>query len=150
MRVVVQRVSRASVTTEAHFEAIEQGYLLLVGIGEDTSEEDLPVMAKKLAAARLFEDNAGKMNLSIRDVAGSILSISQFTLYADVKKGNRPSFTQARQPDEAAKMYEAFNDFLRQEGLVVKTGVFGADMTVELVNDGPVTIVYDSLDGRIQ
>ncbi|GGB04188.1 D-tyrosyl-tRNA(Tyr) deacylase [Macrococcus hajekii] len=150
MRVVVQRVSRASVTTDQRCESIEQGFMLLVGIGEETTEADLKVMAKKISAARLFEDAEGKMNLAIKDIEGSILSISQFTLYGDVRKGNRPSFTTAKEPKQAAAMYEQFNTLLREEGITVKTGVFGADMAVELVNDGPVTLVYDSREGKIQ
>ncbi|ULG73519.1 D-aminoacyl-tRNA deacylase [Macrococcus brunensis] len=150
MKVVLQRVSRASVKTDEHFEAIEQGFLLLVGIGEETVEADLTAMAKKISSARLFEDEDGKMNRSIQDVEGSILSISQFTLYADVRKGNRPSFTKARNPAEASKMYDRFNELLRHENLTVKTGMFGADMAIELINDGPVTIIYESQDGKIQ
>jgi len=150
MKVVLQRVSRASVTTDEHFEKIEQGFLLLVGIGEETVEADLTAMAKKISSARLFEDKDGKMNRSIQDVGGSVLSISQFTLYADVRKGNRPSFTKAKNQAEASDMYDQFNELLRQENLMVKTGSFGADMAVELINDGPVTIIYESLGGKIQ
>ena len=150
MRVVVQRVKEASVTAEDYYESIQKGLVLLVGIYEYTTQQDIHAMAKKLVAARIFEDDQQKMNLSIKDVGGSILSISQFTLCADVKKGNRPSFTSAMQPQKANQLYEMFNDALINEGLVVKPGVFGADMDIQIINDGPVTIIYDSNEGRIQ
>lgn len=150
MKVVLQRVAHASVKTEQIMNCIDQGYLLLVGIGEETIDEDLAVVAKKIANARLFEDEAGKMNLSIKEVNGSILSISQFTLYADVKKGNRPGFSGAMHPDSAEQMYQSFNQLLVQEGIEVLPGEFGADMAVELLNDGPVTVIYESRQGKIQ
>lgn len=150
MKVVLQRVTNAKVTTDHIDNQIGKGYLLLVGIGSETTEEDLTVVAKKIAGARLFEDEAGKMNRSIKDVEGSILSISQFTLYADVKKGNRPGFSGAMPPERAEEMYQAFNQLLREENIEVLPGEFGADMAVELLNDGPVTIVYESKQGKIQ
>lgn len=150
MRVVVQRVKEASVTAEQYYESIQKGLLLLVGIYEHTTEKDIITMAKKLVSARIFEDDQQKMNLSIKDVDGCILSISQFTLCANVKKGNRPSFTSAMHPQKANQLYEMFNDALKNEGLIVKPGLFGADMDIQLINDGPVTIIYESNEGRIQ
>ncbi|WP_414053543.1 D-aminoacyl-tRNA deacylase [Macrococcus equi] len=150
MRVVLQKVKQASVTAENYFQSIDQGYCLLVGIGEQTTDEDLKVMAKKIANTRVFEDEDGKMNLSIKDVGGKILSISQFTLYANVKKGNRPSFTDAMHPDTANKMYETFNEYLSSYDIDVLPGVFGASMDIALINDGPVTIIFESNEGKIQ
>ncbi|MCE4956204.1 D-aminoacyl-tRNA deacylase [Macrococcoides caseolyticum] len=150
MRVVLQKVKKASVTAGEYYQSIEMGYCLLVGIGANTTDEDLKVVAKKIANTRIFEDDNGKMNLSIHDVGGQILSISQFTLLANVKKGNRPSFTNAKSPEIAQQMYEKFNDYLRDEGLIVHPGVFGAMMAIELVNDGPVTIIFESAEGKIQ
>ncbi|MBP2623558.1 D-aminoacyl-tRNA deacylase [Streptococcus oricebi] len=144
MKVVIQRVKRASVTIEGQVQAaIEQGLLLLVGFGPDDELEDLLYTSRKIRDMRIFEDSAGKMNLSIRDIQGQILSVSQFTLYANSKKGNRPAFIGAAAPDVARILYEDFNRLLAQD-LPVQTGVFGADMKVELVNDGPVTILLDS------
>lgn len=150
MRVVLQKVKQASVTAGDYFQSIDQGYCLLVGIGENTSEDDLYAVAKKIANTRIFEDEHGKMNLSINDVGGKILSISQFTLYANVKKGNRPSFTDAKSPDVAKEMYEKFNDVLRGHQLEVIPGVFGEMMDIALINDGPVTIIFESVEGKIQ
>ncbi|WP_414046203.1 D-aminoacyl-tRNA deacylase [Macrococcus equi] len=150
MRVVLQKVKQASVTAENYFQSIDQGYCLLVGIGGQTTDEDLKVMAKKIANTRVFEDEDGKMNLSIKDVGGKILSISQFTLYANVKKGNRPSFTDAMHPDTANKMYETFNEYLSSYDIDVLPGVFGASMDIALINDGPVTIIFESNEGKIQ
>lgn len=145
MRVLIQRVKHASVTIDgALYSEIQQGYVLLVGITTDDTKEISEKLAKKVAQLRIFEDEAGKMNLDIQQVGGSILSISQFTLYADTKKGNRPGFSGAARPEQANPLYEMFNEQLRTHGLHVKTGVFGADMKVELCNDGPVTIMLDS------
>lgn len=146
MKVVLQRSREASVTVDGQVTgAIDKGYVLLVGITAEDTEEDIAYAARKIAEMRLFEDAEGKMNLSIDDVGGSILSVSQFTLYADTKKGRRPSFTKAAHPDQAKPMWESFNDVLRNEyGLVVETGIFGAMMDVQLINDGPVTIVLDT------
>ncbi len=150
MKVVLQRVKRASVKSADIYNEIGNGLLLLVGIGENTVEADLAVMAKKIAHARLFEDADEKMKLSIKETAGEILSISQFTLYADVKKGNRPSFTRAMKPDMARTYYETFNRLLESEGIAVKAGDFGAMMAIELINDGPVTVIYEAAEGKIQ
>lgn len=146
MKVVLQRVKSASVSIEdVVVGAINQGYLLLVGVGPDDKIEDVQYLARKISGMRIFSDEDGKMNLSIHQVNGSILSISQFTLFADTKKGNRPSYTSAANPELAKSLYEELNTLLRDEyGIVVETGVFGADMQVSLVNDGPVTILLDT------
>ena len=145
MRVVLQRVSSASVTVDdQELGAIAQGYMLLVAIQDADTEAELDYLVRKITGLRVFEDEAGKMNLSIQDVGGSILSISQFTLYADTRRGNRPSFTDAGAPAYAEKMYDQFNTKLAATGLNVATGEFGADMKVSLVNDGPVTIIFDT------
>lgn len=123
---------------------IEQGYLLLVGIQDEDDEDIVRRMAEKISKLRIFEDQAGKMNLSLSQIGGSILSISQFTLFADCHKGNRPSFDRAGKPEHARKMYEFFNEVLREQGHHVEEGIFAADMKVSLCNDGPVTIVLDS------
>lgn len=145
MRVVLQRVKHASVTIEGEIHGkIEQGLLLLVGIEDADDDETLKKMAKKCIELRIFEDAEGKMNLGLKDVKGNILSISQFTLYADCKKGRRPSFTRAGKPAFATMMYDRFNQYLRSYDIIVEEGIFGADMKVELLNDGPVTILLDS------
>lgn len=145
MRVVLQRVSSASVTVDdQELGAIAQGYMLLVAIQDADTEAELDYLVRKITGLRIFEDEAGKLNLSIQDVGGSILSISQFTLYADTRRGNRPSFTDAGAPAYAEKMYDQFNTKLAATGLTVATGEFGADMKVSLVNDGPVTIIFDT------
>ena len=146
MRIVLQRVKSASVAIEGSVVGeINQGFLLLVGVGPDDTRDDASYLARKIAGMRIFSDENGKMNLSIDQVGGKILSVSQFTLFADTKKGNRPSFTGADGPEAANKLYEEFNEILRTEyGLIVETGEFGADMQVSLVNDGPVTILLDT------
>ena len=145
MRVILQRAKNASVTVDGQITgAIEKGYVLLVGITHDDTIEDLQYCVKKVTELRLWEDEEGKMNHSIEEVGGAILSVSQFTLFADTKKGRRPSFTNAARPDLADPLWQQFNDLLRERGLVVETGVFGAMMDVALVNDGPVTIILDS------
>lgn len=145
MRVVLQRSKKASVTVDGDITgAISSGYVLLAGITHEDTEKDADYLAGKIAQLRLFEDEEGKMNRSILDNGGEILSISQFTLYGDVKKGRRPSFTSAARPETAEPLWQAFNDALRHQGLVVETGVFGAMMDVQLVNDGPVTILVES------
>jgi D-tyrosyl-tRNA(Tyr) deacylase len=123
---------------------IEQGFLLLVGIQDADDEATVRKMAEKISRLRVFEDEAGKMNLSLAQVGGAVLSISQFTLYADCHKGNRPSFDKAGKPDHARKMYAYFNDVMRELGHHVEEGIFAADMKVSLCNDGPVTIIMDS------
>ena len=146
MRIVLQRVKSASVSIEGTVVGeIVQGFLLLVGVGPDDTRDDASYLARKIAGMRIFSDENGKMNLSIDQIGGKILSVSQFTLFADTKKGNRPSFTGAASPEAANKLYEEFNETLRTEyGLIVETGEFGADMQVSLVNDGPVTILLDT------
>ena len=146
MRVVVQRCSRAEVRIDGNSVGkIGQGFMLLVGITETDTTAEADLLAKKIAQLRVFEDKAGKMNLAIRDVGGAILSISQFTLYADCRKGNRPSFIRAARPEQASPLYDYFNETLRTTyGLTVETGRFGADMKVDFINDGPVTILLDT------
>ena len=144
MKIVMQRVSQASVTIDGKIAgAIQQGLLLLVGICPEDGQEDIDYAVRKISQMRIFSDDADKMNLSVQDVGGQILSISQFTLYADTKKGNRPTFTGAAKPDLATQLYDQFNQQLAQI-VPVQTGEFGADMKVSLVNDGPVTIVLDT------
>lgn len=144
MKVVIQRVKEAQVTIDDVLVGdISQGLLLLVGVGPDDEQEDLDYAVRKITNMRIFSDDMGKMNLSIQDIKGSILSVSQFTLFAETKKGNRPAFTGAAKPDKAEKMYLDFNEALAQF-VPVETGVFGADMQVSLVNDGPVTIILDT------
>lgn len=145
MRVVLQRVSHASVTVEEKvIGKIHRGFLLLVGVTHDDAMEDMEYLVRKIVQMRIFEDEEGKLNRSIQDIGGEILSVSQFTLYADTKKGNRPSFSKAAPGDVAIEMFEQFNGLLRDSGIPVETGQFGADMKVELLNDGPVTILLDS------
>lgn len=140
MRAVIQRVSQAAVSiNEREVGRIDHGLLILLGVHDTDTQTDVDYLIKKIAQMRIFEDEQGKMNLSIEDVKGALLSISQFTLFADTKKGNRPSFIAAARPETAIPLYEAFNDGLRQRGITVETGEFGADMAVSLVNDGPVT-----------
>ena len=145
MRIVLQRVDHASVTVdEKVIGKIQRGFLLLVGVTHDDAIEDMEYLVRKIVQMRIFEDEEGKLNRSIQDIGGEILSVSQFTLYADTKKGNRPSFSKAAPGDVALEMFEQFNGLLRDTGIPVETGQFGADMKVELLNDGPVTILLDS------
>lgn len=145
MRVVLQRSKEASVTVDGKITGkIDQGYVLLVGITHGDTKDDADYIAKKIAKMRIWEDDQGKMNHSIKEHGGSILSVSQFTLYADVRKGNRPSFTDAARPEEAIGLWEYFNSTLCALGLHVETGIFGAMMDVQLINDGPVTILIES------
>ena len=145
MRVVLQRVAHASVTVDEEIIGkIQRGFLLLVGVTHDDAMEDMEYLVRKIVQMRIFEDEEGKLNRSIQDIGGEILSVSQFTLYADTKKGNRPSFSKAAPGDVALEMFEQFNGLLRDTGIPVETGQFGADMKVELLNDGPVTILLDS------
>ncbi|MFJ7697147.1 D-aminoacyl-tRNA deacylase [Lysinibacillus fusiformis] len=145
MKVVLQRSKTASVTVDGTVTgAIDSGYVLLVGITHEDTQEDVAYLAKKVANLRLWEDADGKMNHSILEQGGAILSVSQFTLYGDAKKGNRPSFTSAARPEVAEPLWEAFNQALREHGLHVETGIFGAMMDVALINDGPVTILLES------
>lgn len=144
MRVVLQRVNHAAVRIDGETVGqIQKGYLLLVGLAPEDTDEQLAWMVHKIVNLRVFEDENGKLNRALADVNGEILSISQFTLYADVKHGNRPGFSKAAKPEIAAPLYDRFNEKLRQAGVHVETGRFGADMKVELENDGPVTILYE-------
>ena len=145
MRAVVQRVTEASVTVEnKKVGAIEKGMTVLLGVEDGDSERDADYIADKVAGLRIFDDEAGVMNLSALDVGGEILSISQFTLLADARKGKRPSYIKAARPEEARKLYEYFNKRLEEKGLKVEKGIFQAEMLVEIHNDGPVTILLDS------
>ena len=144
MKIVIQRVKHAQVSIDQQLHSsIGQGLLLLVGVGPDDSQEDMDYAVRKIVNMRIFSDAECKMNLSIKDIAGEILSISQFTLHADTKKGNRPAFVKAAPQEMASNFYDAFNLALQQE-VLTRTGIFGADMQVELVNDGPVTIILDT------
>ncbi|MBG9818442.1 MULTISPECIES: D-aminoacyl-tRNA deacylase [Bacillus] len=145
MRLVVQRVTNASVKVEEEITgAISEGYMVLVGVTHEDTEEDVLYLAEKLAHLRIFEDENGKMNRSLLDIKGSVLSVSQFTLYGDTRKGRRPNFMKAAKPDAANSLYECFNKTLRDKGIHVETGRFGAMMDVSLTNSGPVTILMDS------
>ena len=145
MRVILQRSKQASVTVDGKKTgAIDKGYVLLVGITHSDTEEDVAYVAKKIADLRIWEDDEGKMNRSILEMGGDILSVSQFTLYADTRKGKRPSFVDAARPEQAEPLWNAFNEQLKAHGLHVETGVFGAMMDVALINDGPVTITIES------
>jgi D-tyrosyl-tRNA(Tyr) deacylase len=145
MRAVLQRVSNASVEVEDQVVAsIGSGLLILAGMGHGDSSETAAAMAHKIARLRIFADTAGKMNLSVLDIAGEILVVSQFTLFADARRGNRPSFTDAMEPGAASLLVEHFAEALSREGLKVSQGVFGADMKVRLLNDGPVTIQLEN------
>lgn len=145
MRVLVQRVSEASVKIEERIHgSIDRGLLLLVGIEHDDTEEDVNWISQKILNLRIFNDEDGKMNLSSVDVRGDFLVISQFTLHASTKKGNRPSYIKAARPEVAIPLYEYFIEQLKKSGHKIETGVFGADMKVSLINDGPVTIWIDS------
>ncbi len=145
MRAVVQRVSRASVKVNGEFIGqIGEGLLVLLGVGHEDSDSDAAYLAEKIAGLRIFEDDAGKMNLSVVDVGGSVLAVSQFTLLGDVKKGKRPSFDAAARPEQARQLYESVVAHVRSLGLRCETGRFQETMEVELVNHGPVTILLDS------
>ncbi len=154
MRIVLQRVSRASVTVideesgqlDPSFQeqSIDEGLVLLVGVTDEDGDEEIAWAVRKIANMRIFEDADGKMNRSVQDIKGSILSISQFTLFADVHKGNRPSFIAAGAPDHAQAIWNRLNDAIRAEGINVREGRFGAHMQISLVNDGPVTICVDT------
>ena len=146
MRIVIQRVSRASVkVADETVGKIDNGLLVFLGISHDDQEEDVHWLAKKLMNLRIFNDDEGKMNLSLNDVDGEVLMVSQFTLYASTKKGNRPSFVKSANPNLGKRLYDYFIDYLNKEYKIsVATGVFGAMMEIELLNDGPVTIIMDS------
>lgn len=145
MRAVLQRVSEASVEVDERMVGrIDRGLLVLLGVGDDDGDEDARAMAEKVAGLRCFSDDEGKFNLSLEDIGGGVLAISQFTLFGDCRKGRRPSFTGAARPEPAAALYESFVGFLRERGLEVATGEFGAHMRVRLTNDGPVTLLLDT------
>lgn len=144
MKLVIQRVKKASVEVEKNIVGkIEQGFLVLIGIKKGDNKEKADYLVKKLCNLRIFSDENDKMNLSIKDVNGSLLLVSQFTLYANCNDGNRPSFIEAARPEEAIPLYEYFCDKCKQNGIKVQKGIFGADMKVELLNDGPVTIIME-------
>ena len=146
MKVILQKVKKASVSVDGKIVGeIDEGYCLLVGVHKESTEADAKYVAKKIVEARLFEDENEKLNLGLKDVNGSILSVSQFTLYADTKKGKRPSFTNAASAEEANELYNKFNEYLREEGIKVETGIFQTMMEVNIINDGPVTIIYEKL-----
>lgn len=145
MRAVLQRVKKASVTIAGEVvAAIDKGMLILLGVDDEDTETDARELARKCADLRIFEDSEGKMNLGCLEVGGEVIVVSQFTLIADVRKGRRPSFVQAARPEQAIPLYEQFCALLRQHGLKVQTGQFGAEMLVEIHNDGPVTIILET------
>jgi D-tyrosyl-tRNA(Tyr) deacylase len=145
MKVLLQRVTEASVSIDGkEYCSIQKGLLLLVGLTHSDTTDICDKIAKKIVELRIFEDELGKMNLSLLDVEGEILSVSQFTLYADYKKGRRPGFEKAAKPDYSKPLYEYFNTQLKQYNPIVETGIFGSDMKISLVNDGPVSIMIDS------
>ena len=145
MKIVIQRVSCASVRVEGVIVGqIQQGLMLVVGVEEGDDKSDAEWLAKKILDLRIFSDSEGKMNLSVKDISGDVLCISQFTLLAEYKKGNRPSFIKAARPEMAVDLFEYFKELIKNSGLKVESGIFGADMKVELLNNGPVTIVMDS------
>ncbi len=145
MKAVVQRVLKADLKVDGKLiSEIEKGLVVFLGIGQEDKENDLLKLSTKISKLRIFEDEKGKMNLSIKDVDGQILLVSQFTLYGDCRHGNRPSFITAEKPERANKLYEDMKTLLEKENISVKTGVFGADMKINVLNDGPVTIILDS------
>jgi len=147
MRFLIQRVTEASVTIDQQINGkIDKGFLVLIGISRDDTEAIADKMVKKLLGLRIFEDADGKTNLDLKSVSGSLLLVSQFTLYADCKKGNRPSFVNAGAPEHANRLYEYIIELCRRENFHVETGRFGADMKVSLVNDGPFTVLLDSTE----
>lgn len=144
MKLVIQRVTNASVTVENNIVGkIGKGFLVLLGVGPEDTEKEADYLVQKLIKLRIFEDENGKMNLSLKDIQGELLIVSQFTLYADCTGGNRPSFTNAAKPEKANELYEYFIQKCREENIKVEHGIFGADMKVELLNDGPVTILLE-------
>ncbi len=145
MRVVIQRVSEASVKVDNQIVGeIGKGLMLLIGVDESDENSDADWLVKKILDVRVFTDDEGKMNHSVKDINGEILCISQFTLISDYKKGNRPSYIKAARPEKAIPLFEYFKDEMKKSGLKTESGIFGADMKVSLINDGPVTLVFDS------
>ncbi|MEE6128676.1 D-aminoacyl-tRNA deacylase [Chryseobacterium arthrosphaerae] len=146
MKIVIQRVSEASVKVDGKIVGeIGKGLMLLVGIDENDEKPDADWLVQKVLNLRIFGDEDGKLNLSVKDISGELLCISQFTLIADYKKGNRPSFIKAAKPDKAVPLFDYFKEEMAKSGLKTESGIFGADMKVSLINDGPVTIVMDSI-----
>ncbi|RQO33167.1 D-tyrosyl-tRNA(Tyr) deacylase [Chryseobacterium sp. KBW03] len=146
MKIVIQRVSEASVKVEGKTVGeVGKGLMLLVGVDENDEKADADWLVQKVLNLRIFGDEEGKLNLSVKDISGEILCISQFTLIADYKKGNRPSFIKAAKPDKAVPLFDYFKEEIAKSGLKTESGIFGADMKVSLINDGPVTIVMDSI-----
>ena len=151
MRAVVQRVEKSELYINgAVHSSIGKGFLVLLGITETDTEVDMVALADKILKFRVFEDENGKMNLSLTDIGGELQIVSQFTLYADCHHGNRPSFIAAAKPDFAEPMYEKFVEYCTKTGMSVKTGVFGADMKIDFINDGPVTIILEAENGKIK
>lgn len=149
MRAVIQRVSSASVSVDGQIVgSIGAGLLVLLGVGKEDTEQDAEALARKIVELRVFQDEVGKMNLSVKETGGSLLVVSQFTLYGDTRKGRRPSFDQAAPPEEARRLYERFVEAARAEGVRVETGEFQAMMSVNLVNEGPVTFLVESRDPK--
>jgi D-tyrosyl-tRNA(Tyr) deacylase len=148
MRAVIQRVSRASVAVDgAVTGSIGRGLLVFLGVGKEDTDKDIDFIADKIVNLRIFEDTDGKMNLSVKDIGGSVLLISQFTLYGDCRKGRRPDFTAAGPPDKANQLYEQTIAAIKERGVLVETGVFAAHMHIDSINDGPVTLILDSRKG---
>ena len=144
MKVIIQRVKEASVKVDGkEISKIEKGFLVLIGITHTDTEKEADYLVKKVTNLRVFEDENGKMNLSLKDVGGKLLIVSQFTLYGNCENGNRPSFTEAAKPDIANELYEYFCEKCKDNGIEVKKGIFGADMKVSLINDGPVTLIIE-------
>lgn len=147
MRAVVQRVLRADLSVDGKLISnIDKGFVVFWGVGSGDKEEDVEKLVNKISKLRIFEDNNGKMNLSIKEVNGEILLVSQFTLYADCRHGNRPSFITAEKPDRANNLYLKAKELFKNEEITTQTGIFGADMKINVLNDGPVTIILDSSD----
>lgn len=145
MKIVVQRVKEANVKVDNEIVGkISEGLMLLIGVDEDDDTSDADWLIKKIIDLRIFSDQEGKMNLSVKDISGEILCISQFTLISDYKKGNRPSYIKAAKPEKAIPLFEYFKQEIKKSGLKIESGIFGADMKVSLLNDGPVTLVFDS------
>ena len=145
MRAVIQRVKQSRVLVNGEVTgAIQQGFTVLLGVCQEDDVQDAQYLARKIANLRVFEDLDGKMNVSLKEVEGKVLAVSQFTLLGDTRKGNRPSFVEAAHPDKAKTLYDAFTSYLAEEGIAVEEGIFQAEMMVEISNDGPVTILMDS------
>ena len=148
MRAIIQRVTKGSVTVNNEIVGkVGKGFVVFLGVGQEDDEKDAQYISKKIANMRIFEDEEGKMNLSLKQVDGGVLAISQFTLYGDTRKGNRPSFVEAAPLEQANRLYEYCIDLIREEGIQTESGIFQADMLVEIHNDGPVTIFIDSKKG---